>query len=66
MQGSFSPAKESPLVDDPLWLLLALAYPAVFVNLGHNGFLTAALLAGALAQLDRRPFIAGTRVGLLA
>src|SRR4029077_8022678 len=29
-----------------LWLLLALAYPAVFVNLGHghNGFLTAALI----------------------
>ena len=29
-----------------LWLLLALAYPAVVINLGHgqNGFLTAALL----------------------
>ena len=28
----------------PLWLLLALAFPAVFINLGHghNGFLTAA------------------------
>jgi hypothetical protein len=33
-----------------LWLLLAAAYPAVFVNLGHghNGFLTAALMGGAL------------------
>ena len=31
-------------------LLLALAFPAVFVNLGHghNGFLTAALIGFAL------------------
>src|SRR5690242_3060439 len=31
-------------------LLLALAFPAVFINLGHghNGFLTAALMTGAL------------------
>jgi hypothetical protein len=51
-----------------LWLLLALAYPAVFVNLGHghNGFLTAALMAGALIQLDRRPWLAGVLFGLLA
>jgi hypothetical protein len=51
-----------------LWLLLALAYPAVFVNLGHghNGFLTAALLGGALVQLDRRPWLAGLLFGLLA
>ena len=45
--------------DEPgaVWLLLALAYPAVFVNLGHgqNGFLTAALFGGALLQLERRP-----------
>src|SRR5262245_9294725 len=36
------PAKET--------VLLALAFPAVFVNLGHgqNGFLTAALLGGGL------------------
>lgn len=49
------------LARDPLWLLLALAFPAVFVNLGHghNGFLTAALLGGGLACLDRRPVIAG-------
>jgi hypothetical protein len=53
---------------DPLWLLLALAYPAVFINLGHghNGFLTAALFAGALIQLDRRPLLAGILIGLLA
>ena len=41
--------------------LLALAFPAVFVNVthGHNGFLTAALLGGALLVLDRRPLLAG-------
>jgi hypothetical protein len=53
---------------DKLWLLLALAFPAVFINLGHghNGFLTAALLAGALLQLDKRPALAGVLFGLLA
>jgi alpha-1,2-mannosyltransferase len=56
------------LASDKLWLLLALAYPAVFINLGHghNGFLTAALFAGALTQLDRRPLIAGLLFGLVA
>jgi Glycosyltransferase family 87 len=55
-------------VTQSLWLLLAVAYPAVFVNLGHghNGFLTAALLGGALVQLDRRPWLAGILLGLLA
>jgi alpha-1,2-mannosyltransferase len=50
------------------WLLLTLAFPAVLVNLGHgqNGFLTAALLGGALAVLDRRPAVAGVLFGLLA
>ncbi len=54
--------------DARLWLLLALAFPAVFINLGHghNGFLTAALLAGALVQLDRQPIVAGILFGLLA
>ena len=39
---------------DHLWLLLALAFPAVFINLGqaHNGFLTAALIGAALVMLD--------------
>ena len=52
----------------PLWLLLALAYPAVFINLahGHNGFLTAALLGGGLVLLERRPLVAGVLFGLLA
>ncbi len=54
--------------DDRLWLLLALAFPAVFVNLGqgHNGFLTAAIIAAALTQLDARPILAGILIGLLA
>ena len=49
-------------------LLLALAFPAVFVNLGHghNGFLTAALIGFALLWLDRRPVFAGILFGLLA
>jgi hypothetical protein len=48
-------------------LLIAAAFPAVFVNIGHgqNGFLTAALLGGALHLLDRRPWLAGLLVGLL-
>jgi alpha-1,2-mannosyltransferase len=56
------------LARDPLWLLLALAFPAVFVNIGHghNGFLTAALLGAALATLDRRPTMAGVLFGLIA
>jgi hypothetical protein len=53
---------------DRLWLLLALAYPAVFVNLGHghNGFLTAALLTAALVNIGTRPLLAGALFGLLA
>jgi hypothetical protein len=49
------------------WLLLALAFPAVLINVGHgqNGFLTAALLGGALVLLDRRPLLAGVLFGLL-
>lgn len=49
-------------------LLVASAFPAVFVNVGHgqNGFLTAALLGGALHWLDRRPWLAGVLIGLLA
>jgi hypothetical protein len=52
----------------PETLLVAAAFPAVFVNVGHgqNGFLTAALLGGALHWLDRRPWLAGVLIGLLA
>jgi alpha-1,2-mannosyltransferase len=50
------------------WLLLALAFPAVLINVGHgqNGFLTAALLGAALVKLDRAPLVAGVLFGLLA
>jgi hypothetical protein len=53
---------------DPMWLLAAVAFPAVLVNLGHghNGFLTAALIGGGLILLDRRPVLAGVLFGLLA
>lgn len=49
------------------WLLFAIAFPAVFVNLTHgqNGFLTTALMTFALALLDERPLIAGLCIGLL-
>jgi alpha-1,2-mannosyltransferase len=49
-------------------VLVALAFPAVFVNLGHgqNGFLTAALLGGGLILLDKRPILAGVLMGLLS
>jgi hypothetical protein len=52
----------------PETLLIAAAFPAVFVNIGHghNGFLTAALLGGALHFLDRRPWLAGVLIGALA
>jgi hypothetical protein len=52
----------------PETLLIASAFPAVFVNIGHgqNGFLTAALLGGALHWLDRRPWLAGVLIGALA
>jgi hypothetical protein len=48
-------------------LLLAAAFPAVFVDIGHgqNGFLTATLLGCALYWLDRRPWLAGVLIGLL-
>lgn len=57
---SITPHKEA--------IILALAFPAVLVNLGHgqNGFLTAGLLGGALVLLQNRPVQAGILFGLLA
>lgn len=48
-------------------LLLALATPAVFINVlcGQNGFWTAALFGGGLCLLNRRPIVAGVLLGLL-
>ena len=50
------------------WLLVAAAFPAVFINLGHgqNGFLTAGLLGAALLALPQRPILSGMLFGLLA
>lgn len=61
-------ARIAPQADMRMGLLLALAFPAVFINIGHghNGFLTAALLGMALVQLDRRPWLAGLLFGLIA
>jgi hypothetical protein len=49
-------------------LLPVLAFPAGIVNIahGHNGFLTAALLIGALYWLKPRPVLAGVLIALLA
>jgi alpha-1,2-mannosyltransferase len=65
---AFVPPEANALRDDLLWLLLAVAFPAVFVNIGHghNGFLTAALVGTALVTLDRRPILAGVLFGLIA
>ncbi len=62
-EGATAPSTASPIV-----FLVALAFPAVLVNLGHgqNGFLTAALLGGGLALLNARPVAAGLLFGLLA
>jgi hypothetical protein len=50
------------------WLLITLAFPAVFVNLAHgqNGFLSAGLLGLGMLWLERRPIVAGVFFGLLA
>ena len=56
------------ILPQPTAVLVALAYPAVFVNLlhGQNGFINAALLGAALLLLDRRPITSGVLIGLLA
>ena len=48
-------------------LILALAFPMVFINalVGQNGFLTAALIGGALYLIPVRPVLAGICLGLL-
>lgn len=56
------------ILPHPATMLVALAFPVVFINLGHgqNGFLTAGLLGGGLVLLDRRPVLAGVLLALLA
>ena len=48
-------------------ILLTLAAPVTLICLmsGHNGFLTAFLLGGGLALMDRRPLLAGMLFGCL-
>jgi hypothetical protein len=50
------------------WLLPVIAFPAIFVNIshGHNGFLTAGLFGLSFLFLDKRPWLAGIFIGLLA
>lgn len=56
------------IVPHKLTTLVAIAFPAVFVNVGHgqNGFLTASLIGGGLYFLNKRPVLAGILFGLLA
>jgi alpha-1,2-mannosyltransferase len=53
-------------VDRKYMLFLAVS-PAAAVNVlgGQNGFFTAALLIGGLANLDRRPILSGLLFGIL-
>jgi arabinofuranan 3-O-arabinosyltransferase len=55
------------IVGDRVGYLLAAAFPAILSNfiVGQNGFLTAALLGGALFMLVERPILAGVLIGLL-
>jgi hypothetical protein len=48
-------------------IALACGFPAVMwtITVGQNGFLTAALIGGALLTLERRPVVAGVLLGLL-
>jgi hypothetical protein len=48
--------------------ICAVAFPAVYVNLGHghNGFLTAGLMGSGLLSLSRRQLLAGVFFALLA
>jgi alpha-1,2-mannosyltransferase len=56
------------ILPSPRALLIAAAFPAVLVCLGHGqtGFLTAALMAGAIVLLPRHQIAAGILFGLLA
>jgi alpha-1,2-mannosyltransferase len=62
-----APARRRDPVIARNWLLVATAFPAVFINLGHgqNGLLTAGLLGGALVTWER-PIISGLCIGLLS
>jgi hypothetical protein len=61
-------ARRESRVAATLWLPIAAAFPAVFINFGHgqNGFLSAALFGAALLWLPYRPIIAGILFGALS
>jgi arabinofuranan 3-O-arabinosyltransferase len=56
------------IVGHPFGLLLAVAMPMAFSNVlvGHNGFLTAALIGGTLYLMPVRPILSGICLGLLS
>jgi hypothetical protein len=56
------------IVGRPFGLLLAVAFPVVLTNalVGQNGFLTAALIGGALYAMPTRPILSGICIGLLS
>jgi hypothetical protein len=60
-------ASRIPAEQRALAILFLLIAPATVVNIigGQNGFYTAALILGAIALLDRRPWLAGVLLGLL-
>jgi hypothetical protein len=64
---ALSAALLARLVGWRLALLASVGAPAAFLNLvsGQNGYFTAAMLAGGLMLLDRRPLVSGALLGLL-
>ncbi|MBI1250470.1 MAG: DUF2029 domain-containing protein [Alphaproteobacteria bacterium] len=48
-----------------LWAIAALPAGLICLMHGQNGFLTAALVGGALLLLDKRPYLAGVLIGIL-
>jgi len=55
------------IIGDRTGYFLAAAFPAVLSNfiVGQNGFLTAALIGGALVLLVERPLLSGVLIGLI-
>nr|WP_070961316.1 glycosyltransferase family 87 protein [Hyphomonas sp. Mor2] len=56
------------ILDDKTALIASLGFPAVAVNFlhGQNGFLTAALIGGAILCLRSKPLMAGVLIAMLA
>ncbi|MFL5066129.1 MAG: glycosyltransferase family 87 protein [Xanthobacteraceae bacterium] len=56
------------IVGHRIGAMLACAFPGLLADFmsGQNGFLTAALLAGSLGLMERKPVLAGCFLGLLS